>query len=137
MTEDNPKITPVKAFDDNYIWCLESPLAKGFVAVDPGDAQAVIDFSKQINKPLTAILVTHHHYDHTGGIQTLLKQFGELPVFGPSASPFAHISHPLEQEQQISTLGYSFNVLEIPGHTLDHIAYYNQQHGILFCGDTL
>jgi len=137
MTLDKPKITPEKAFDDNYIWCLEHAQEDGFVAVDPGNAQAVIDFSSQIEKPITAILVTHHHHDHTGGIDALVQHFGPLPIYGPTQSPYTNITDPLLQSQQILVLGYAFEVLEIPGHTLDHIAYYNEQHGILFCGDTL
>lgn len=137
MTEEKPKITPVKAFEDNYIWCLEQANEPGFVAVDPGDAQAVINFAKQITKPLTAIMVTHHHHDHTGGIEALVDHFGPLPIYGPTQSPYPHITHPLVQAQQVSLLGYTFEILEIPGHTLDHIAYYNHTHGILFCGDTL
>jgi len=130
-------ITPLKAFDDNYIWCIEAAGELGFVVVDPGDAQVVQEHAKQSNKSLAAILVTHHHDDHTGGVNALIEAYGPIPVYGPSNSPYANISHPLQQDQQVEVLGQTFEIMEIPGHTLDHIAYYNAEQGLLFCGDTL
>jgi len=131
------KITPLPAFDDNYIWSIETQESDHFVVVDPGDAQVVIDHALQIQKKLSAILVTHHHGDHTGGIASLTAHFGSIPVYGPQSSPYQGISHPLQEHSRINVLGVAFKVIEIPGHTLDHIAYFNHQHELLFCGDTL
>ena len=130
-------ITPVKAFDDNYIWCIEVEGQEGFVAVDPGDAQVVLDFAKQQGQPLVGILVTHHHADHTGGIKALVQHFTDIPVYGPSQSPYPHITHSLKDTDSLTILGMEFTVMEIPGHTLDHIAFYNADSELLFCGDTL
>ena len=130
-------VTPLPAFDDNYIWCIENAEVDGFVVVDPGDSQVVIEQASKLQKKLSAILVTHHHADHTGGIKALLDHFGDLPVYGPTNSPYAGITHKLKENDSISIFDAHFRVMEIPGHTLDHIAYYNDQQGLLFCGDTL
>lgn len=130
-------ITPLPAFEDNYIWCIEQAQSSDFVVVDPGDAQVVIDRALKIQKKLGAILVTHHHADHTGGIAALVEHFGELPIYGPANSPYQGLSHCLKEKALVSVLGVDFRVIEIPGHTLDHIAYYNDEQGLLFCGDTL
>ena len=130
-------VTPLPAFDDNYIWCIENAEVDGFVVVDPGDSQVVIEQASKLQKKLSAILVTHHHADHTGGIKALLDHFGDLPVYGPTNSPYADITHKLKENDSVSIFDAHFRVMEIPGHTLDHIAYYNDQQGLLFCGDTL
>ncbi|MDC9719567.1 MAG: hydroxyacylglutathione hydrolase [Gammaproteobacteria bacterium] len=132
-----PKITAVPAFDDNYIWCIENKNSSRFIAVDPGDAKVVIEHAQTNNQQLVAIFVTHHHADHTGGIETLIRHFGDMPVYGPSHSPYAGITHELQHHDLVHEQGLEFSILEIPGHTLDHIAYYNREQGILFCGDTL
>jgi hydroxyacylglutathione hydrolase len=136
-TASNLIITPLPAFDDNYIWCIEQVQSDSFIVVDPGDAQVVIDHSLKIQKNLSAILVTHHHADHTGGITALTNHFGKLPIYGPVNSPYTGITHQLKEDDAVDVLETSFNIIEIPGHTLDHIAYYNDQQGLLFCGDTL
>ena len=130
-------ITPIPAFDDNYIWCIEDILSDSFIVVDPGDAQVVIDHALKIEKHLSAILVTHHHADHTGGIADLVSHFGELPIFGPLNSPYSGLTHSVIEGNSVNVFGAQFNVMEIPGHTLDHIAYHSDQQGLLFCGDTL
>lgn len=130
-------IYPLKAFEDNYIWCIENEAAQGFIVVDPGDAQVVIDHAQTHEAKLVGILVTHHHFDHTGGIETLIEHFGKLPVFGPLNSPYKGITHCVSEKDTLDILALPFSVMEIPGHTLDHIAYYNAEHGILFSGDTV
>ncbi|MFQ3210729.1 hydroxyacylglutathione hydrolase [Candidatus Njordibacter sp. Uisw_039] len=130
-------ITPIPAFDDNYIWCIEEAHSDSFIVVDPGDAQVVIAHALQIQKKLSAILVTHHHADHTGGIAALANHFGELPIYGPVNSPYPGLTHHIKEGDTVDVFGVAFNVMEIPGHTLDHIAYYNNQQSLLFCGDTL
>lgn len=128
-------IQPIKAFNDNYIWCM----VKGphCVVVDPGDAAPVLDYCKQHKLTLNAILITHHHWDHTNGINDLLNEFGEIPVYGPQNPQIPQITHPLKQGQQVdlAALALNFSVIEVPGHTLDHIAYHGDD--MLFCGDTL
>lgn len=138
QTKTSPlKITPLHAFDDNYIWCIETQESDHFVVVDPGDASVVKSYALKIQKKLSAILVTHHHGDHTGGVAELAAHYSDIPVYGPENSPYQGITHTLKEDSNVNILGVNFNVMEIPGHTLDHIAYFNHQQEILFCGDTL
>ena len=138
QTKTSPlKITPLHAFDDNYIWCIETQESDHFVVVDPGDASVVTSYALKIQKKLSAILVTHHHGDHTGGVAELTAHYSDIPVYGPENSPYQGITHTLKEDCNVNILGVNFNVMEIPGHTLDHIAYFNHQQEILFCGDTL
>jgi hydroxyacylglutathione hydrolase len=129
-------ITPISAFKDNYIWLIRNSNQQACVVVDPGDAEPVIATLQQTNLTLTAILITHHHRDHSGGINQLLARFS-VPVFGPARETIVGVTHPLTENQQVNLLALNlhFNVINIPGHTHGHIAYYG--HGALFCGDTL
>ena len=129
-------IQPLPAFNDNYIWVIEDPMSDKVAVVDPGDAAVVEHYLHQHSKTLTAILITHHHADHTGGVDTLMARH-TLRVFGPGNSPFKGITHPVQEGDCINLLGYTFNVKAVPAHTLDHIAYYEPNQGVLFCGDTL
>lgn len=140
---DNFSITPIYAFSDNYIWCLHDN-EKAWV-VDPGDHEVVETFLKQNNLSLEGILITHHHWDHTNGIKSLLQD-RDIPVYGPEHAKVPAISHLMNEGDEVTLFGTSFNVLEVPGHTLDHIAYAankvassdnNAMNNILFCGDTL
>jgi hydroxyacylglutathione hydrolase len=128
-------IFPIKAFNDNYIWCLHN--SSICVVVDPGDAAPVLAFCKDNNLTLIAILITHHHWDHTSGIDALLEVFSDIPVYGPHNPNIKQITHRLSQDAnvELQQLGVKFSVLEVPGHTLDHIAYYGDCG--LFCGDTM
>ncbi len=130
------EIIPIPAFNDNYIWCLWNPKTRLAAVVDPGDAAPVIEHFRQNELQLCAILITHHHYDHTGGINALLKRW-KVPVYGPNSTNIAQISQPLAENDSIHIpeLDAEFRILEIPAHTLDHIAYVG--HNALFCGDTL
>lgn len=131
------EVFPIPAFRDNYIWIITGPGGRHAAIVDPGDAAPVIRaFDAQDLEP-SAILITHHHGDHAGGIRSLLRRYPALPVFGPRNAQIAGITHPLGQadEVRVQAINAKFTVLEVPGHTLDHIAYYG--HGLLFCGDTL
>ncbi|MBT4804177.1 MAG: hydroxyacylglutathione hydrolase [Legionellales bacterium] len=134
LTNNNIKVTPIKALTDNYIWAIESN--NYLVVVDPGEAKPVIEYIKKHNLNLAAILVTHHHYDHTGGIAEILA-FKETKVWGPVNESIPNISNPVENNDiiEIPLLDLKFQVLAIPGHTIDHIAYYGSSN--LFCGDTL
>jgi len=131
---DGLHIDPIPAFQDNYIWTL----ARGgrAVVVDPGDAAPVLRALLQRDLTLDAIVVTHHHADHVGGVAALLQERA-VPVHGPAQTPYTGVTHPLAAGDVVSLLGYPFRVLAVPGHTLDHIAYWSPELAVLFCGDTL
>ena len=104
--------------------------------VDPGEAQPVLDYLASEKLRLVAILATHHHQDHVGGIAELLRAH-PVPVFGPRGEPIPTLTHPVGGGDPVAIpeLGLAFEVLDIPGHTRAHIAYYGAN--MLFCGDTL
>jgi len=128
------EVVPLPAFTDNYIWTLRD--ARSAAVVDPGDARPVLDYLAREGLALAAILATHHHPDHVGGIAELVAAH-EAPVFGPKGEPIPALTHPVGEgdSAEIPALGATFSVLEIPGHTRAHVAYYGL--GSLFCGDTL
>ena len=130
------KVRPVRAFSDNYIWMIESPSDPlRLVAVDPGEADPVIAELKRSGASLAAILLTHHHPDHVGGVGELLRHWN-VPVYGPEDSRIARPIRSLgEGPCDLSDLGLGFQILQVPGHTVSHIAFWG--HGALFCGDTL
>ena len=107
------------------------------MVVDPGDAKPVINYLKSNGLTLDTILITHHHADHTGGIQKLTNAFSELSVIGPKNQKIVGLTEQVSEGQTIAidALDMKFEVIELPGHTLDHIAYVG--HGGVFCGDTL
>ncbi|MBC8007200.1 MAG: hydroxyacylglutathione hydrolase [Prolixibacteraceae bacterium] len=127
-------IVPIRAFQDNYIWCLRR--GSTAVVVDPGDANPVLDYLSNEGLQLAAILTTHHHGDHVGGNTTLLSKYN-VPVFGPALEKIPGITRPLREGDNIEVPGVGLNlrVFDVPGHTAGHIAYYGD--GVLFCGDTL
>ncbi|MDF0606398.1 hydroxyacylglutathione hydrolase [Neisseriaceae bacterium TC5R-5] len=124
-------VTPVRAFTDNYIWVLQDGDAA--VVVDPGDATPVNHFLHQQQLRLEAILLTHHHADHTGGVAALQQTWPNLPVYGPAN--ISGVTHAVQEGSQITLSFAQALVMEVPGHTLDHVAYYFEK--ALFCGDTL
>ena len=127
-------IVPVAAFKDNYVWTLRN--ASHAAVVDPGEARPVLDYLRREKLGLAAILATHHHPDHVGGIAELRRSF-DVPVYGPKNEPIATLTRAVSEgdEVRIPELGVTLSVLDIPGHTRAHIAYYGA--GALFCGDTL
>jgi len=131
---DTTTIVPIRAFQDNYIWCLR----RGAVAVvvDPGDADPVLEYLSSENLQLAAILTTHHHGDHVGGNTRLLSKYN-VPVFGPAREKIPGITQALKEGDTVEVPGVdvTLRVLDVPGHTAGHIAYYGE--GVLFCGDTL
>ena len=129
-------IEPINAFTDNYIWCVYSPSTRRALVVDPGQSEPVKDFLSSHQLQLETILITHHHYDHTDGVSALRQAF-PAKVYGPTQSPFQQADYLLGDKDTISVLGLTFDIIQVPGHTLDHIAYYNADEHILFCGDTL
>jgi hydroxyacylglutathione hydrolase len=130
-------VRPVTAFADNYIWLIESPRVPGrVVAVDPGEAAPVIAELHRSGASLAAILLTHHHPDHIGGVPELLR-LGQVPVIGPDDDriPGRTLTVRDRERCELPDLGLAFDILHVPGHTLSHIAFWG--HGALFCGDTL
>jgi len=128
------EIVPLPAFQDNYIWTLRD--GKNAAVVDPGDAGPVKAYLAREGLALVAILATHHHPDHVGGIAELVAM-KKVPVFGPKGEPIPELTNPVGQgdKAEIPALAASFSVLDIPGHTRAHVAYYGLES--LFCGDTL
>ena len=130
-------VRPVRAFSDNYIWLIESPKSPSqVVAVDPGDAAPVIEELTRRNLKLAAILLTHHHSDHIGGVPGLLR-LGQVPVIAPNDERIPYKTRAVRNGErcELPDLGLGFETLEVPGHTVSHIAFWG--HGALFCGDTL
>lgn len=130
------QVSPLKAFSDNYIWLLEAGDAPRALVVDPGDADPVLEVLERRQLELVAILVTHHHADHVGGVQRLMEVTGAR-VFGPVGESLPVECERLSGGQRLvlDRLGLTFDVLDVPGHTRGHIAYHSP--GMLFCGDTL
>jgi hydroxyacylglutathione hydrolase len=129
-------ITALSAFKDNYIWLISDLERKAAICIDPGDAMPVIEALTDIDCRLAAILITHHHWDHTNGLKHL-KEYFDVPVYGPAIGQLPGVTHPCSDgdKVEIPELGLAFKVMQIPGHTLDHIAFYGDKR--LFCGDTL
>lgn len=127
-------IKSIPAFNDNYIWLIENSDRRCAV-VDPGDASPVLDYLKQHDLDLEAILITHHHNDHIGGVSELVRQYPGIHVVGPANEPVPTLTHAVEAGDQIDLFGEIFFVLGLEGHTRGHIGYVGD--GKLFCGDVL
>ncbi len=129
------QIVAIPALHDNYIWAIVHPVSKLVVVVDPGESQLVSAFLKAQNLQLHAILITHHHWDHTNGITELVTKH-PVSVYGPYEE-IPNLTHPVSHHDTVSLqeMTLEFKVLEIPGHTLGHIGYFG--HGWVFTGDTL
>lgn len=127
-------VIPIKAFQDNYIWVIRN--GQYAAVVDPGDAVPVLEYLRQERLQLTAILNTHHHSDHVGGNAELLT-YCPVPVFGPLRESIATVTRPVSEGDAVDLPepAARFAVLDVPGHTAGHIAYYGSNS--LFCGDTL
>ena len=130
-------LIPIPAFADNYLWLLHD--GKRALIVDPGDAEPVLRTLAQYGLQLESILVTHHHADHTGGVAALRQATG-AKVYGPATERIPEPFAPLREGDTVRALGLDFQVLDVPGHTAGHIAFYTPDvdgNPLLFCGDTL
>lgn len=135
-------ILAVPAFDDNYLWIVHN--GQKAIVIDPGNGEVVAARLQELGLDLVAILVTHHHTDHIGGIPYLLNHF-MVPVYGPDDDRINSISHRISCNNEsrpkphirIDALDLDVEVLFVPGHTKTHIAFYCASLSSLFCGDTL
>lgn len=135
MLANKLEITAIPAFEDNYIWLLRAG-GKACAVVDPGDAGPVLEVLEQQGLDLSYILLTHHHYDHVGGVPELLERY-DARVFGPVDERIPRVDRACREGDviELPDLYVKLQVLEVPAHTRTHIAFY--MHGVLFCGDTL
>ena len=141
--EPHPFVEAIDAFDDNYIWLLRAPQGRHALVVDPGDAGPVERALDERGLALTAILLTHHHPDHVGGVRELVDRWRPV-VYGPRAEAIEGIDRRLSDGARFVAegTGTALRVLDVPGHTRGHIAYVAEPFGddprpLLFCGDTL
>ena len=127
-------VEPIKAYTDNYIWLVSTN--EGSIVVDPGESEEILNLIDSNKIDLKGVLITHHHYDHTNGLLDLTNKIN-LEVYGPKK--IEGINNIVEEFDKFSLIGIDFEVIEIPGHTLDHLAFFssNNKDPILFCGDTL
>jgi hydroxyacylglutathione hydrolase len=132
------QIHAVPAFQDNYLWVLAR--GRHAAVVDPGDAAPIERFLEEKGLRLDAILATHHHGDHIGGVPALARHW-KCPVFGPAHDGVGGLDRALVEGDQVAVPGIDldFAVLEVPGHTAGHIAYAHPEGDdpVVFCGDTL
>jgi len=131
-------LTPLKAFNDNYIWLIQNTQTFQCAVVDPGDAAPVLKWlAENPQWQLTDILITHHHKDHTGGVSTL-KQHSQARVVGPALENIPACDLAVQDNQAVELLGTEFNAMLVPGHTKGHIAYYwAGEQPFVLSGDTL
>jgi len=131
-----PVIEPVPAFEDNYIWLITDPPSPKAVVVDPGDASLVLQIFEKRNLVPGAVLLTHHHGDHVGGVAEILGS-RKVPVFGPSGEDISTVDRPVEGGDTVPLpdFGLDLEVLDVPGHTAGHIAYRGPDFALV--GDTL
>ena len=130
-------LIPIPAFTDNYLWLLHD--GQRALVVDPGDAAPVLHKLAELNLKLDSILVTHHHADHTGGVDEL-RNTTDAKVYGPATEKIPKPYDPLGEGDIAQAMGLDFQVIDVPGHTAGHIAFYSPDVNgkpLLFCGDTL
>ncbi len=137
------QVRPIPAFEDNYIWLLQCDGGKSAVVVDPGDEEPVLALLAREGLELTAILVTHRHGDHVGGVVALHHAYPQAQVFAPQGGHVAGATRTVADGDtfELPGLGIELQAWETPGHTAEHVSYYHRAgsdgDGALFCGDTL
>ena len=126
------EINPVKAFSDNYIWVIEE--GKDAVIVDPGEHKAVLHYLEENQMTLKAIILTHNHEDHIGGVKAISEKFPDTPIYGPEETAFL-ADHVVKDGDSFDLLGKKFQVFKTAGHTTEHVSFLMEK--ALFCGDAL
>lgn len=124
----------IPAFQDNYIWLLDNQHGR-CVIVDPGEAKPVLETLARLRLTPDAILLTHHHRDHVGGVAEIVAQYPQLAVYGPQETIGKGANTPVQDGETLVINGRNYRVIAVPGHTLGHVAFYSPPY--LFCGDTL
>ncbi|EOS92679.1 hydroxyacylglutathione hydrolase [Erwinia tracheiphila PSU-1] len=127
-------LTSIPALQDNYIWTLNDDHGDCLI-VDPGEAGPVLAMLEKHQWRPVAILLTHHHHDHTGGVAALVEKYPHLTVYGPAETQDKGATKIVSEGDKVAILGTEFSVLHTPGHTLGHISYFMFPY--LFCGDTM
>ncbi|MEQ4453573.1 MULTISPECIES: hydroxyacylglutathione hydrolase [Kosakonia] len=127
-------LNSIPAFQDNYIWVLNNDDGRCLI-VDPGEAAPVLRALEENQWQPEAILLTHHHNDHVGGVEALRQHFPDVVVYGPEETQDKGTTQIVKEGDVISVLGHDFSVFATPGHTLGHICFFSSPY--LFCGDTL
>ena len=130
------KLWPIPVFSDNYIWILQTDSSSTATVVDPGDGLAVLAAFDRRGLEPNAVLLTHHHADHVGGVDELCERY-QIPVFGPARESIKEVDRPVSDADTVAIpeLGLELEVIEVPGHTAGHVAYAGP--GFVLCGDTL
>jgi len=130
------EIIPITALKDNYIWVLKNKKNRHAVIVDPSEHEPVLKFIKTEGLIPVAILITHHHWDHVGGIAGLISEYN-LPVYAPKKEMVKGSTNLVAEGDIVNLpeLNLDISVLDVPGHTAGAIAYYSER--MLFSGDTL
>lgn len=138
MNSVRPRVELLPIFEDNYVFMLIDDSNRQVVAVDPGESEAVSEFLQESGLQLAGILLTHHHNDHIGGVRRLREKHG-APVYAPlkNKMQIGEAEHWVKEGDEISIGAMKFNVMELPGHTLGHVAFYSPEMKWLFSGDVL
>lgn len=136
---NNYEVKLIPAFDDNYLFVLVDLSRSSCVAIDPGDAAEIIKYLEKENLKLEAIMLTHQHSDHIGGVAELVQKYSGIAVYGPEIilpqAPW--INRKLNSGEKIHLLGLDWDVLNLEGHTIGHLAYHCAEKNWLFSGDVL